>query len=418
MSGSITLQRRLANLRRERSPAAPPSLGGTEPRNRHDGLAERLAGALDGAVVRMERGSYVRLESPTRSLDVDRDRLARLPGQPPATVPLLCLDTETTGLATAAGTLAFLVGLGWWEATRFRQVQLLLPDQPDEPALLSALAAHIPGDAWLVTYNGRGFDWPLLTARYRMDRRAAPDHAGHLDLLPLVRRLFRHRLPDARLRTVETELLGLRRHGDVDGWEIPGRYLDFLRGGSPAPLADVARHNDKDVRSLAHLLAHVAIRLGDPDRWPAAPRGDLVALARAFRSERRHGDVLDCLDAAIGPGDARGAPERREGDAILAERARTLRRLGRHLDALAAWRALADGGGPFTGVALVEVAKTLEHRRGDPAGALAIVERAGALAARSRQLGRPMPLLEADLVRRLRRLEARLARSGPRPRLA
>ena len=68
-------------------------------------------------------------------LPIDRERLARLPGQPPPDAPLVCLDTETTGLATAAGTVAFLVGLGWWEGDRFRQVQLLLPDHADEPAL-------------------------------------------------------------------------------------------------------------------------------------------------------------------------------------------------------------------------------------------------------------------------------------------
>ena len=53
----------------------------------------------------------------------------------------MCLDTETTGLATAAGTLAFLIGLGWWEGDRFRQVQLLLPDHADEPAMLDGAAA-------------------------------------------------------------------------------------------------------------------------------------------------------------------------------------------------------------------------------------------------------------------------------------
>ena len=117
------------------------------------------------------------------AVPLDRERLARLPGQPPADVPLLCLDTETTGLATAAGTLAFLVGLGWWVGERFRQVQLLLPDHADEPAMLEALTALIPAGGWLVTYNGRGFDWPLLVARYRMAGRDAPAHAGHLDLL-------------------------------------------------------------------------------------------------------------------------------------------------------------------------------------------------------------------------------------------
>ena len=64
--------------------------------------------------------------------------------------------------------------------------------------------------------------------------RNPPVHAGHLDLLPLVRRVFRHRMPDARLATVESVLLGIRRHADVAGWEIPARYLEFLRFGEPA----------------------------------------------------------------------------------------------------------------------------------------------------------------------------------------
>jgi len=225
--------------------------------------------------------------------------LARLPGQPPPGAPLLCLDTETTGLATAAGTLAFLVGLGWWEGSRFRQVQLLLPDHADEPALLAELSSHISPNTWLVTYNGRGFDWPLLVARYRLARENPPVHAGHLDLLPLVRRVFRHRMPDARLGTVESVLLGLRRHADVGGWEIPARYLEFLRFGEPAALLEVVRHNDEDVRSLARLLVHVDRGYADGERWAEAPAGDLAGLARAYAGAGRHEEALACLESAI-----------------------------------------------------------------------------------------------------------------------
>ena len=156
---------------------------------------------------------------------------------------------------------------------RFRQVQLLLPDHADERALLTALAATIAPNAWLVTYNGRGFDWPLLVARYRMARRAAPVHGGHLDLLPIVRRLFRHRMANARLRTAEAELLGLHRVGDVEGWEIPSRYIQFLHGGAADGLVEVVRHNDQDVRSLARLLSHLELHLGDPERRAAAAAG-------------------------------------------------------------------------------------------------------------------------------------------------
>ncbi len=128
--------------------------------------------------------------------------------------------------------------------------------------MLDALADYLPPDAWLVTYNGRGFDWPLLVTRYRMNRRTPPVLAGHLDLLPFVRRVFRHRMADARLKTVETELLGMRRGHDIEGWEIPGRYLEMLRGGSIEPIAEIVRHNHEDVRSLARLLAHAEQHLG------------------------------------------------------------------------------------------------------------------------------------------------------------
>ena len=154
-------------------------------------------------------------------------------------------------------------------------------------------------DAWLVTYNGRGFDWPLIEARFRMAGRAAPVHAGHLDLLPFVRRVFRHRMEDARLRTVEGELLGVSRIGDVEGWEIPGIYLDVLRGGPVDALAAVVIHNEKDVRSLGLLLAHVERRYVERGTRHEAPRGDLAGLARAYTRERRHDEALECLDDAM-----------------------------------------------------------------------------------------------------------------------
>jgi tetratricopeptide (TPR) repeat protein len=442
--------------------------------------AERLAATLDGELIRTSRGSFVRIEAPTTLLPVDRRRLAGLPGQPPADAPLLCLDTETTGLATAAGTLAFLVGLGWWEGSRFRQVQLLLPDHADEPALLGELARHIPPAGWLVTYNGRGFDWPLLVARYRMAGSNPPLHSGHLDLLPLVRRVFRHRMTDARLASVEYELLGLRRHADVAGWEIPSRYLDYLRFGKPGPLVDVVRHNDEDVRSLARLLVHVDRGYADEARWPEAPPGDLAGLARAFAREGRHESALGCIDAALtarppaadrgAPEDALLAPERarlaiREsrpddepwwsprrppdfggrpgryaiGDAwsaaessrrdapwtetrMLAERARLLRRLGRYRDAEATWLGIASSRGAVGTLAWVEVAKLREHRLADLPGAIEAANVALRLAERQAWLGRALPRLEVALGRRLARLGGRVARrqasSAIRPRTA
>ena len=452
------LARRLARLRAATpGPDAPDDPLPYRPRPSLE-LARRLAAAVDGEVVEAAGGVHVRVEAAGIELPVDRRRLATLPGQAPADRPLVCLDTETTGLATAAGTLAFLIGLGWWSGETFRHVQLLLPDQGEEGVLLDQVGHHIPPDAWLVTYNGRGFDWPLLVTRFRMARRAAPGHAGHLDLLPIVRRLFRHRMEDARLGTVERTLLGVVRHDDVDGWEIPGRYLGFLRGGPAQPLAAVVRHNGEDVRSLGRLLQHIERGLGDPLARTSAPRGDLAGLARAFRRERRFDEAVECLDAALAadaappptptptPGppatratpvieepwwsprrraDFGGRPERRSTGAgfdrrqafarpwdeerIAVDRAHLLRRMGRTDEALVAWDSLACGPSRIAVLAAIEGAKLREHRLRDPDAAMASVERGLALADRRRARGLPEPALEADLGHRWRRLRARLA---------
>ena len=447
-----TLTRRLERFR-----AATRVVPGPVPRSPTSvELATRLGLALDGEVIRTPEGIVVRCEGPLHPLAIDRERLAELPGQPPPDVPLVCLDTETTGLATAAGTVAFLVGLGWWEGQdRFRQVQFLLPDHGDEPALLTAIAATIPAAAWLVTYNGRSFDWPLLVARYRLAGRHAPAHDGHLDLLPVVRRLFRHRMADARLRTAERSLLDIHRVGDVDGWEIPGRYLGFLRGGPADDLVEVVRHNDQDVRSLGQLLMHLERHLGTDLERRAAPPGDLAGLARAFSRERRLAEALSCLDAATGrsipsppmrqrpssstseddspwwrtgrPADFGGRPHpARTGrhvlptarldapwttERIAIDRARVLRRLGRHHEAAAAWAALAVGPGRMAIVATIELAKIHEHALRDRPAATALVIQGLAQVERRRRIGSYEPALEADLRRRL----SRLSRARPAP---
>jgi RNase_H superfamily len=443
MNDAAILECRLDRLRLRRDPASRrPANPDLEPpwaalARSAEARAERLAQALGGTWVRGVGGGHVRIEPVSITLPINRDRSAGLPDHPGPEVPLICLDTETTGLATGAGTLAFLIGLGWWEGGMFRQVQLLLPDQAGEAGFLDALADLLPPNGWLVTYNGRGFDWPLLVSRFRLNRRTPPSLAGHLDLLPFVRRVFRHRMSDARLKTVEAELLGVRRGHDIEGWEIPGRYLEMLRGGPVEPIEAVVRHNHEDVRSLARLLAHAEQRLGASADRRSAPAGDLVGLARAYRHSRRDDDALDCLDAAL-EGPARppvgvgSQPSRRSWATILTvradatgpgtmnparlelivERARLLRRLGRHREALEAWQDVAHAGGPNAAVAWIEVAKCLEHREHDPAGALSACASADHLAQRSRFLGQPLRTIEADLGRRRLRL-SRQVRSPP-----
>ena len=377
--------------------------------------AESLARVLGGHVVATASGAITIVETRTH-LPADLGRLRELPDPIEPGRPIVCLDTETTGLGTAAGTVPFLVALGRWQGDDLVVRQLLLPDHPDEPVLLDVLERHIPADATLVSYNGRAFDWPLICSRYRLHGRPPPVHAGHLDLLGLARQVWRHRLPDARLASVEAGICGVRRHDDLPGALIPERYFGWLRTGNAELFTDVLDHNRQDVISLALLLRVLAHDVLPERHRPqasgnVAPR-DLAGLGRLYARRGRAADALACFDQTL----ERLTIPWRDRDlqsAVAADRARALGRLGRRAEAASAWEAVALDGGPLAPMAWIAVAKSLEHASRDPVAALGAARRADTLAFRSRFLGQPQPHVERDLARRLPRL-MRLSRARDR----
>jgi uncharacterized protein YprB with RNaseH-like and TPR domain len=355
-------------------------------------------------VERTSAGAVVWLESQAE-VAVDRGALRTLPYSVGTEQPFVCLDLETTGLATAAGTVAFLVGLGSWDGSRLTVRQLLLPDHADEDAFLDALVEALPSDAWLVTYNGRTFDWPLLVARFRLHRRSPPPFAGHLDLLPVARQLWKHRLGNARLATVEDAVCAVVRDGDLPGALIPERYFSYLRSRRGELLRDVVEHNRQDIVSLGLLLTVLGGYASDAS-WARLQPGDLGGLARGFLARGRIDDALRCVEAALAAdawslGVTDGASVRRH---LSAERARLLARLGRRTEAHAAWLEIATRGGPGAALAWLHVARHREHVERDVAGALAACREAASVAERARLWDRPMHAIESDLARRLTRL--------------
>ena len=98
------------------------------------------------------------------------DLLARAPCRQ----GLLFVDLETTGLAGGAGTLAFLVGCGWFDGGTFRVRQYLMSNVAGERALLKALTDVAGQFGTVVTYNGKTFDLPLIETRYLFHRMESP----------------------------------------------------------------------------------------------------------------------------------------------------------------------------------------------------------------------------------------------------
>lgn len=408
------LGRRLDRLRQGRATLVP--------RERHEAnpgreRAESLAAELGGRLLETSHGPVALVES-VHHVPVALAGLLRLPFSGASAGPLLCLDLETTGLGTGSGTLAFLVGLGRWVGSSFVVRQLLLADHADERALLAAVAGEVEPEACLITYNGRSFDWPLLVARYRLQHWDPPLPAGHLDLLPVARQLWRHRLGNARLATVEAGVCGVLRPGDLPGGLVPERYFAYLRERRPQLLREVLDHNRQDIVSLALLLQVLAGGLASEHGRASAHPGDLGGLARAYERHGRSVDALGCLDMALAsPAWQRGL----EGGGSLyrrlaTQRAVLLNRVGRRAEAVQAWQSLAERGGPGAALAWLRVASHREHHERDLEGALAACRRAAEVCHRSRSWGHPLFAAEHDLRHRQARLERRLrGRVSARP---
>ena len=108
-----------------------------------------------------------------------------------------CTSTRRTTASDRRRTVVFLAGLGHLEGGHLVARQLLLPDYPHEAALLRLVSGELAALPRVVTYNGRGFDLPLLITRltvHRLFREMSALPELHDDLLPVARRLYRRPL--------------------------------------------------------------------------------------------------------------------------------------------------------------------------------------------------------------------------------
>ena len=118
----------------------------------------------------------------------------------------------------------------------------------------------------LVTFNGKSYDLPFLMQRASLHGVALRPPTGHLDLLHLARRRWKHDLRDCRLQTLERHICRRSRSGDVPGEEVPGLYHDFVRRGDPYRLIPVFHHNLLDVITMAEILRALGAPAGRGSR--------------------------------------------------------------------------------------------------------------------------------------------------------
>ena len=167
---------------------------------------------------------------------------------------LLFVDLETTSLSTAAGSYAFLFGIGVARGTDLVIEQYFMDDYAGEAAILERLAPLFR-DYTAVTYNGKSFDIPLLKTRYRMNRVPGfPVDKKSIDLIHPTRAIFKSIYENCALGTIEEKVLGLSREKDIPSWLIPEVYFSYQKHGETARMDLVVAHHRQDIASMALLI--------------------------------------------------------------------------------------------------------------------------------------------------------------------
>jgi uncharacterized protein YprB with RNaseH-like and TPR domain len=344
-------------------------------------------------------------------------------GQPcnsAASSSLLFVDLETTGLAGGAGTYAFLVGCAYFEPHGFRTRQYFLGAFQHERTLLYEVDGLVRRSAGLVSYNGKSFDVPVLETRYLFNRLAPPfEGFSHVDMLHVARRFWRSaptapgawpETDSCRLSALERVLFGVRRVGDVQGFEIPNRYFDFVRNGNAERLEPVFEHNRLDLLSLALMTARALQVLKDAPATCVSARESLAA-GRFLEEVGRLGDAERCyIDAIDRSRSERGA----ETDGVRVDAMRHLalrcRRSSRFNKAAELWQAIVverEASPVLRREALQALAIHFEHRARDLSEAhrFARLSLAARVGTRSMEASR----------HRLARLDRKLGKRAPGP---
>jgi hypothetical protein len=161
------------------------------------------------------------------------------------------MDIETKGLSNVP---IILIGVAEIKGNNIISSQYFLRDYTEEANVIEAYLSHLDDDSVHVTFNGKTFDIPFIKNRCVYNRIDANLDLAHLDLMYFAKNLWGDKLPNCRLQTIEKELFGIERVGDVPGQYIPDYWDTYAEKNNIGPVVPIIEHNAQDVISLASFL--------------------------------------------------------------------------------------------------------------------------------------------------------------------
>lgn len=169
------------------------------------------------------------------------------------------MDIETTGLSSNRPVI--LIGVAEINNKYITTHLYQARNYQEEPAIIEAYLSHLNQSSIHITYNGSTFDIPFIKTRakyYRMpNEKVNLMNLTHFDLIKFTRALWKNKLPNCKLTTIEKYLNIKRDEDDVNGAYIADYYNTYLKENNIGPLIPIIKHNQQDIISLATFLMKI-----------------------------------------------------------------------------------------------------------------------------------------------------------------
>jgi len=306
-------------------------------------------------------------------LDIEADTLRNLCGDTKEDIHIkdfVFLDTETTGLSGGAGTVAFLVGLGYFTEEGFTVRQYFMRDYDEEAAMLMEVDELLSKHKGLITFNGKSFDWNLLQGRFIFNRmRPGLRDPLHIDLLHPSRAIWKLKLDSCRLTSLEENILREVRKDDIPGAMIPAVYFKYLEDRSTEDIQKVIKHNGLDIISMVSLLHRIASVIENPIEHSDGEY-ELLGAGSILEKNGEKDAVLECYELCM---KAKSFTVRQNASkklGMIYKRNKDYSRAVEH------WTRMREHTDNLNLQPLIELAKYYEHKERNVIRALEIAEEA------------------------------------------
>jgi len=324
----------------------------------------------------------------------------------------LFVDLETTGLSGGTGVIPFLVGLGYYRDNKFWVVQYFLGDLAEEERMIQELDQFFMSMDFqsVVTYNGKGFDIPLLETRFILHKQPFRlASLPHLDFLYSARSLWKHKHESCQLYHLSRQVVEADRSEDIPAAEIPWRYFQYLQTGNFDLIESVLYHNQEDILSLLGVVIVGSFICAEGKEEDLADAMDLFGAGRVMENI---GDVeksVHFYERAL-------SGDLSDEVTLMAKRkvSHYFKKNNKWKDALAYWKEIASSPWvcPAQLYSLRELAMYFEHRKKDYEEAIKQAEEGFIL---SRGVS---TYYEKDFSYRLERLRHKIKKKRLKPRVS